>query len=624
MSHRTACAGLPVVAEFRFALKDFLARSGHWGAKILGSSGLARQYAVIAFVMALGLLVATVLALIAQPDFKRIEQYALTFEHASQFERHIDAGPVAGPQAVYLPFHGGKVAASLDESVLPSLRPGQVTTADRYRSNSLFALPASADRPAQLRIEAQNDRLPAGLGAIYVGPQGPLQDFDRALSRAIDRVNQAMPLTVLLCLLLALALVFLSGSPARYAYMAGLFACSAAIEFDRSLTVAGLHLRDFESYVGLAYCSFILLAISEWWDRPDRERRYILIGMAIVGAMVVAGDLWFGMSAAPTRVLRQLAFIGPLIAATIYWILQAYRGFRGASLEALVALACSALALFAALINLVRLYTVLPPDMLTLVLFETKILGSLSLLTLSSAALIHEYRLFALRRSTTQTMDRIVSGTNLAIDEQARELKDEIERRAVSEERVRLTRDLHDGLSGQLLSLLLKARTGTIAPAVVEREVERSLADLRLISSALDESEDGFTGTLAKFQARAAQQADWSGMRLDWQQAPAIAQFALARRAQLGLLRAMQEAVTNALRHSRGSKITIDLAVRESQLEVSITDDGIGLPADPGSYGPGSGLRNIRQRMIENEGRCVLETGPDRRGLVVRLTLPRG
>jgi signal transduction histidine kinase len=566
------------------------------------SFGLGRQYAVVALVVAAGLVAATVLAFITQPDFARIERYALVYESGSRFDSTLPVGAEENPQALYLPFHGGSLVARLDGSNLVPIRLGRPGDVDRYRSGSLFALPGDSGRPAQLQVAAPNDRLPAGLGTIYRGPQRSLEEFDKSLTKAIGRINLIMPLAVSLCLILALLMVFLSGAPARYAYMAGLFAASAMIEFDHRLAIAGLGLRQFESYIGIAYCSFVLLSISEWWERPDRERRRILIGMLVIATLVGAGDLVFGMNAPQTRILRQAAFIGPLLVATIYWSVQARRGFRGASLEALIALACAGLGFIAAMLNLVRLYVVLEPASLALVLFETKILGGLSLLTLCSAALIHEYRYYAARRGQAGVLDRIVSGANLSVDNQARALKHQIESRAVSEERIRLTRDLHDGLSGQLLSLLLKARSGEIAPAEVARDVERSLADLRLIAAALEDGERGFAGALETFRMRATEHTRAAGMRIEWHEDRGLAALELDPRHQLDLLRALQEALTNAVRHSQGSLITIALKLHDGSLEAEVIDNGIGLNGKAPLGSGGAGLRNIRQRLANLGG----------------------
>ena len=573
-------------------------------------------------VVVAGLLLATLLAWFLSPRFSEIEAFAVTSQSGSKQTLVVARPPGGAAQVLYLPFHGGTIAAEVDGAASQALETGQPGSVDRYRSSTLVVLPGTTAAPAYLEITALDDRLPAGLGTIYVGPRPVLEHFQNRFRRAVEQVNQVMPATVVLCLGLSLLMVFLSGTPARYGCMAGLFACSALIEFDRFLQVDGHALRDAESYVGIAYCTFFLLAISEWWERPKRDRHIILAAMAAVLTLVAGGDWWFGMHAAQTSILRQVAFIAPLAGGIGYWISLARRNRDHVALAARIALACAALGYLAAMLNLARLYTALPPGWRSLALFETKILGAIALLTWAGVTLTHEYRSYQRRRANGALLDRIVSGSNLAVDQQALALKAQIESRAVGEERTRMTRDLHDGLSGQLLSLLLKARSGELTPDMAERDVERCLADLRLIAAALDSGSDHLGTALETFRMRAAQQAEVSAVKLDWHQASALAALELGPRCQLDLLRALQEATTNALRHSRASRIEIRLTLGGDVLQVSVADDGVGLAPAGETPGPGGGMRNIRHRLQTHGGTSAWLPGLAGRGVAVCLTLP--
>ncbi len=61
------------------------------------------------------------------------------------------------------------------------------------------------------------------------------------------------------------------------------------------------------------------------------------------------------------------------------------------------------------------------------------------------------------------------------------------------------------------------------------------------------------------------------------------------------LYRIAQEAVTNAIKHGQARRIVITLARREKELTLSITDDGVGFPAE-GRSSPGLGLRSMAYR----------------------------
>lgn len=584
--------------------------------------GRVGHYRVAIAILLGGLLVATLLAVMLRPDLAKLADWAITSDpRASQATFTINPANDR-PRAVYLPLHEGRVVASLNGQALPRLGPREPAEIDRYRSATVLKLPDGVSDAAALKLAAEQVRWPVGLGPVFVGPQRDLQEFAERSARSISGINLIMPVVTSLGLALGLVLIFLSGSPARYAYATGFLVCSMLAENDRILTLARISLRHFENYVGVAYCAFLLLAIGEWWDRPVAERRRIMMGAVAILAVLIGSDLWFGMGSPKTALLRVIAFVVPMATALGYWLTQIVRNWRSAAEEAMAAAACTLLGLIASLFNILRLYGSLESDTLLLVMFQTKILGGLALLALYGTSLWYEYHRYASLRREAQALNRIVSGGNLSADLEARKLKDEIERRAVSEERLRMTRDLHDGLSGQLLSLLLKARSGNIAASEVEHEVERSLADLRMIAAAIDDSEGALSGALETFRLRSIRQTAASGLELVWRQAPALADETLPPRSQLDLMRAMQEALTNALRHSGGKTVAFDLDSDGQSISVAISDDGIGLGSALASGVAGAGMRNIRHRIEKHGGTSKWQAGPDGDGLSVFLTLP--
>jgi signal transduction histidine kinase len=64
--------------------------------------------------------------------------------------------------------------------------------------------------------------------------------------------------------------------------------------------------------------------------------------------------------------------------------------------------------------------------------------------------------------------------------------------------------------------------------------------------------------------------------------------------------RVIQEAMTNCARHARAKAILVEVASREGQLRVAVSDDGIGL--DPAMGRRGLGLRGIEERVKELRG----------------------
>jgi signal transduction histidine kinase len=197
------------------------------------------------------------------------------------------------------------------------------------------------------------------------------------------------------------------------------------------------------------------------------------------------------------------------------------------------------------------------------------------------------------------------------------------------EERLRLRRDLHDGLGSQLAALHLRAdtlrtmiaRDPAAAEAVVVElrdEIHAAIADIRrlvyeLRPPALDEL--GLSGAMRSLAAQYTSAADGLRVMIDAPEPlpplPAAVEVAAYRIA--------QEALTNVARHARARTCMIRLTLAE-ELRLEIKDDGIGLPAQPHV---GVGLRSMRERAGELGGTCAAETALDGgTQVLVRLPLP--
>ena len=83
------------------------------------------------------------------------------------------------------------------------------------------------------------------------------------------------------------------------------------------------------------------------------------------------------------------------------------------------------------------------------------------------------------------------------------------------------------------------------------------------------------------------------------------------------LLRAVQELITNAVRHSGASRLRIQMWRDAGMLLVDARDDGRG--AD--GLAPGNGLRGLAERLRQYQGTVTVDTAPGH-GFAVQLRLP--
>lgn len=84
------------------------------------------------------------------------------------------------------------------------------------------------------------------------------------------------------------------------------------------------------------------------------------------------------------------------------------------------------------------------------------------------------------------------------------------------------------------------------------------------------------------------------------------------------VLAVLREALTNVARHAEASAATVELEVADAWLQVSVRDDGVGLPADHRSRG-GLGLRNLVARAAGLSGEMELRSRDDGTELLWRV-----
>ncbi|WP_061296687.1 sensor histidine kinase [Herbidospora cretacea] len=180
-------------------------------------------------------------------------------------------------------------------------------------------------------------------------------------------------------------------------------------------------------------------------------------------------------------------------------------------------------------------------------------------------------------------------------------------RRAVvlMEERVRLARELHDSLGHTVNVMVMQAGAGRRVPAFGEQalghieELGRgALDELDRLLHVLDPSTE--LDTLAA-RVRAAGRE----LVLDAGGVPLTTNG----------YRIVQEAVTNALRHTAEGRISVVVGRRGGGVEIQVTNEGrFGEPV------PGRGLANMRARAEAEHG--TLQAGPTPGGFLVRAVLP--
>lgn len=194
----------------------------------------------------------------------------------------------------------------------------------------------------------------------------------------------------------------------------------------------------------------------------------------------------------------------------------------------------------------------------------------------------------------------------------------ELERgRVVAKERERLMRDMHDGTGGQLASALAVARSKG-SPEAVAAILQEALDDLRLTIESLDPGARDVPSVLGMMRATLGRRLEPAGLRLVWRVGEAGGDVDLEPEEALHLIRIVQEAVTNTIKHARAEKVTIATRPRDGGgFVVEVRDDGCGGSAH---LDGGRGLGNMRSRAEAMGGRVELTASDE--GTTVTLFVP--
>jgi signal transduction histidine kinase len=205
---------------------------------------------------------------------------------------------------------------------------------------------------------------------------------------------------------------------------------------------------------------------------------------------------------------------------------------------------------------------------------------------------------------------------------QIRATEREVARRQVSDERLRIARELHDAV-GHHVSLI-NVQAG-VALYLLDRDVEQARSALAAITSSSKALLADMRTTLGVLRGADEEpsRAPVAGLaRLDDLVAENLGaglvvtvqvredRRALPAAVDLAAYRIVQEALTNTRRHSGASRALVVVGYTDDGLSVEICDDGTGRPPSTGAEG--NGLPGMRERAAVLGGTLV--AGPGERG----------
>lgn len=212
-------------------------------------------------------------------------------------------------------------------------------------------------------------------------------------------------------------------------------------------------------------------------------------------------------------------------------------------------------------------------------------------------------------------------------------LHEEVQKLAIIDERMRISRDLHDGIIQSIYAVSLSLEdvaelleTDPVAAADrVDRAIDRlhtAIGDIRTFIVGLGtEAGDGI-GAALESMASELLAGSPVRMRLDLEAAPEL-DARLHPEAAHELIQIAREAVSNVARHSGATAAALTLLVGPDHAVLRVEDDGVGFDPERRKGSGHLGLANLRDRASGVGGTLTIESEPSKgTRIIVRLPLP--
>jgi signal transduction histidine kinase len=190
---------------------------------------------------------------------------------------------------------------------------------------------------------------------------------------------------------------------------------------------------------------------------------------------------------------------------------------------------------------------------------------------------------------------------------------------AVAEERQRIMSDMHDGIGAQLILALSLAEREDASTRDVVAVLRECIDDLRLTIDSFEASDNELLPALGNFRHRIERRLRPVGIELEWRVSDLPALPYLSPGNLLHILRILQEAFANVLKHAEASRIRLeaDLLPERRRVRLRVSDNGRGFIV-PAHNGRGMGNMARRAASIHAD----LSVSSSATGTIVELLLP--
>jgi ligand-binding sensor domain-containing protein/signal transduction histidine kinase len=215
--------------------------------------------------------------------------------------------------------------------------------------------------------------------------------------------------------------------------------------------------------------------------------------------------------------------------------------------------------------------------------------------------------------------------------------------RAMEKERSRIAQDMHDEIGSKLtrISFLSEMARVQAAPvpqlkqqidsiALTARELLKNLDEIVWAVNPRNDSLEGLASYLGQY---ATEYFQGTAIHCELDLPACLPPHPLTADCRHNVFLTFEEALNNALKHSGASLVRVEMSLPFNVFCITVTDNGVGFIFEKSADGLikragtaqgrrfSNGLHNMRQRLADIGGDCVIESLPGR-GTTVRLTIP--
>jgi len=205
------------------------------------------------------------------------------------------------------------------------------------------------------------------------------------------------------------------------------------------------------------------------------------------------------------------------------------------------------------------------------------------------------------------------------------------QQQSLERERMRIARDMHDEMGSKLTKLSFLSEhakmdaesAGPLAGKIesianTSRELLQTMDEIVWVVNPRNDTVEQLAAYLSHYADEYFQN---TSVECDIRLPRAIYNHPLSSEARHNLFLAFEEALNNVLKHAAASKVKIEMMVSQPEFEIKVVDNGRGFnmpaasasrvqPRGTGNGRSGNGLRNMRQRLEDIGGECLIRSEP--------------